>query len=119
MWFDLCKHGSLYAKVKSSDYLKLYYNHRLRQCKNNNYYYIFGGFTSSKIYRTVDFRVGLGYISDNCNVENRLKLDFKDSPDVTWYLKAHCVCNKLRLGWMSVLNINRLLLRKNNFLLGY
>jgi hypothetical protein len=68
LWFDLNKVGSLYTKIKSSDYVKLYYNHHLQRWKDNNFIYLFGGFSSNKIYRSFDVRLGVGYVSDTTNV---------------------------------------------------
>jgi len=62
LWFDLPNAGSLYAKVKSNDYLKLHYDHGLR-LYNGNYFYFFGGANSSKLLNNVDVRVGLGHVS--------------------------------------------------------
>ena len=30
LWFDLPNHGTLYTKVKSTDYIKVHYDHGLR-----------------------------------------------------------------------------------------
>ena len=62
LWFDLPNAGSLYTKVKSSDYIKVHYDHGLRYYKGN-FFYVFGGVNSNKLLNKVDFRVGLGHAS--------------------------------------------------------
>ncbi len=73
LWFDLPSHGTLYTKVKSTDYIKVHYDHGLRSYRGN-YFYLFGGANSSKLLNNVDPRAGLGYVSDTTNSENRLKV---------------------------------------------
>lgn len=62
LWFDLPNAGSLFAKVKSSDYIKVQYDHGIRYYRGN-FFYVFGGVKSDKLLNKVDLRVGLGHVS--------------------------------------------------------
>lgn len=62
LWFDLPSHGSLFAKVKSSDYIKVQYDHGLRSYKGRHFY-LFGGVNSSKILNNVNLRFGVGHVA--------------------------------------------------------
>ncbi len=62
LWFDLPTHGSLFAKVKSTDYIKVQYDHGLRSFKGK-YFYLFGGVNSSKLLNNVNLRFGVGHVS--------------------------------------------------------
>lgn len=62
LWFDLPSQGSLYAKVKSTDYIKVQYDHGLRSYKGK-LFYGFAGINSSKFLNNWNFRIGLGHVS--------------------------------------------------------
>lgn len=64
LWFDLPNNGSFYAKVKSSDYLKIMYDNGLRNFKGD-YVYTYGGLHSNKLLQSVSARLGGGYITQN------------------------------------------------------
>lgn len=119
LWFDLPNTGSIYAKIKSSDYVKIHYDHGLR-AYNNNYIYLFGGANSSKLLNNVDVRVGLGHVSQNSNIENRLKVTLKpEGNQYHWYHKTFLNVERLKVGFLAVVDLNRTIFQKNNILLGY
>jgi hypothetical protein len=108
----------VYAKARSNGYLKLYYNHPVWSQKNN-YYYLFGGLSSSRLTQNTDFRLGFGYINANSNIESRLKVDIKEHPQLTLYFKTHLAYLKARFGLISVIGLNQGVVQKNNLLFGY
>ena len=55
-------HGSLYAKVKSTDYIKVQYDHGLRSYKGR-FFYLFGGVNSNRVLNNFNVRIGLGVVS--------------------------------------------------------
>jgi len=64
--FDLPHNGAFYAKVKSSDYLKIMYDNGLRDFKGD-YVYTYGGLHSNKLLQSVSARVGFGYLTKNAH----------------------------------------------------
>lgn len=119
VWFDLPTHGSLYAKVKSTDYIKVQYDHGLRNY-GGRYFYFFGGANSSKLLNNVNLRLGFGHVGPNLSTENRLKATLgKDSNTYHWYHKLFFAHRRFRYGFISVVDLNRKVFQKNNLTLGY
>ena len=65
LWFDLPNSKSLYAKIKSSDYIKLNYDHGLRLW-NTKAYNLFAGVNCTKGLRNVALKAGVGHYSQHC-----------------------------------------------------
>lgn len=110
--------GSLYTKVKSTDYIKVQYDHGLRSYKGR-FYYAFAGLNSNKLLNNLSFRLGLGLVSENCNTENRLKVSLDKDKKFHWYHKTYLAYKRARFGFITVVDLNRTVFQKNNILFGY
>lgn len=119
LWFDLPSRGSLFTKVKSTNYIKVQYDHGLRSYRGN-LFYVFGGINADKFINNVNFRIGLGHIAENVNSENRLKVNLvKDKNQYFWYHKTYLAYKRARFGVMTVFDLNNCVLQKNNLLFGF
>ena len=119
LWFDLPNNRSLYAKVKSSDYLKLNYDHGVRQW-NLNFYNFFAGVNCSKGLRNITLKAGVGSYSEHCDSENRIRVGLQQDGNVwQWANRTMVKQNKLTVGLVSVFDITNRVLQKNNILVGY
>lgn len=117
LWFDLPNNRSLYAKIKSNDYIKLNYDHGLKEWKQNKYN-LFAGFNSTKGLRNIALKAGVGHYSQHCDSENRIRFDLQQNV-WQWGNRTVVKHNKLTFGIVTVLDITNRVLQKNNLLLGY
>ena len=119
LWFDLPNNRSFYAKVKSADYLKLHYDHGLREWQKKKYY-LFGNLRSNKSFTDMTLKAGVGHISEHCQSDNRIRVNLQQN-DSAWcfYHRTTVTHNKLTLGFVGVFDLTQKVLQKNNFLLGY
>lgn len=119
LWFDLPNNRSLYTKIKSSDYIKLNYDHGVREW-NNKKYNLFAGLNCSKGLRNLTFKAGVGNYSEHCDSENRIRVGLQQDGNVwQWANRTLVKHNKLTFGLVSVLDISNRVLQKNNLLFGY
>lgn len=119
-WFDLPNRGSLYAKVKSSDYLKIEYDHGLRQYFDE-LLYIYGGMRTNRFLENPTVHLGVGHITGNTKVDNRVRIEFKNNKPSRYYLdhKTYINWRKFKFGLISQFTLNEGLLNKADLLLGY
>lgn len=119
LWFDLPNNKSLYAKIKSNDYIKLNYDHGLLLW-NQKAYNLFAGVNCNKGIRNIVLKAGVGHYSEHCNSENRIRVGLqKDENLWQWASRTTLRHNKLTFGVVSVFNITDRVLQKNNLLFGY
>jgi len=119
LWFDLPNHGTLYSKFKSTDYIKVHYDHGLRSF-NGRLFYLFGGFNSNKVLQNINFRAGFGHVADNHSTENRLKVSLEaDDNQYHLYHKTYVAHKQARFGFITVVDLNRFVFQKNNLLFGW
>lgn len=84
------------------------------------YFYLFGGVNSNRLINNFNVRLGLGIVSENCNTENRLNVGLKEKNNqFHWYHKTYLVYKRARFGFMTVVDLNRTVFQKNNFVFGY
>jgi hypothetical protein len=62
LWFNLPRAGTLYAKLKSNDYVKLHYDDGVREFQGKKIY-LYTGLTSNKSLNLTSVRFGVGHDS--------------------------------------------------------
>jgi hypothetical protein len=81
---------------------------------------LYASLNLTKTLSNASLRVGAKHLSDKCNSDNRIRVDFKeDKHDLTWYNRTVVTEKKFTFGNMIVFNISNQILSKTNFLLGY
>ena len=119
LWFDLPNNRSLYAKVKSSDYVKLNYDHGVRDWKEKKYY-LYGGLTCNKSLNKMVLKAGVGHISEHCTSDNRVRASLQqEETQWQWNNRTTVKHNKFTFGLLTVFDITNRVLQKNNLLFGY
>ena len=74
-WFNLPEGRSLYAKVKSTDYLKLQFDNGTVQ-RWNKYWNLYATLNTNKALVNPSLRLGASHLSEHCNSDNRIRVDF-------------------------------------------
>jgi len=73
LWFSFAESSSIYAKVKSNNYLKLHYDHGITKQFGRNWNF-YATLNSNKALENVSLRLGAAHIDEKCNSDNRLKI---------------------------------------------
>jgi hypothetical protein len=117
LWFDLPSNHSIYAKVKSTNYIKVHYDHGI-EAYNNKKYNFYSTLWSDKSMSKASFRLGLGTLHPKCNSDNRIRVDSDKS--LYWYNRTMCTLHdKVKFGLVSVVDVGNKVLQKNNILFNY
>lgn len=118
-WYDLPEGRSFYSKVKSTDYIKFHIDNGIIE-KWNKKWNLYATLNVTKTLSNASLRLGAAHKSQNCNSDNRLKVDFQDDKhNLTWYNRTVVTKDKFTFGNMFVYNISQQILAKTNFLFGY
>lgn len=72
-WFSLPQGASFYSKIKSSNYIKLHYDHGTTSCWQRNWN-LYATLNASKSLEGLSLRLGASHLSEKCNSDNRLKI---------------------------------------------
>lgn len=120
LWFDLPNRGSLFTKIKSTDYIKIQYDHGLREYFNK-FFYLYGGMRTNRYLDDVNIHTGLGHITGNTKVDNRLRVEFKDKAANKYYLdhKTFASWKRFNFGFLTSITLNDAIMNKMGLLLGY
>lgn len=65
------------------------------------------------------FKFGAAHLGKICHSDNRIKLDFKNGQNISWYHKTLVSTGKWKFGIIDTYNFTKNLLGKNALLLGY
>lgn len=76
-WFSLPGGRSLFSKIKSSNYLKLHYDHGIVEQWNKRWN-LYATLNCNKALENVSLRLGASNKSEHCNSDNRLRIDFNN-----------------------------------------
>lgn len=117
LWFDLPSNHSLYAKIKSSNYVKVHYDHGV-ETYNNKAFNFYSSLWADKSLSKTSFRVGLHTLHPKCNSDNRIRVD--SDKNVYWYNRTmNTLTPKVKFGLVSCVDVRNHILQKNNILLNY
>lgn len=119
LWFDLPDSRSFYARVKSSDYIKLHYDNGMTQWNGKNWN-LYGTFWSDRSFSKTSVRIGAGSYHEKCQSDNRLKINAASgSNNFYWYNRTLSFIKNWKFGIVSVVDLSNKVLQKNNLLLAY
>ena len=105
--------------MKSNDYIKLNYDHGVREWNLRKYNY-FAGVNCNKALRNIALKFGVGHYSEHCDSENRIRVGLQQDENVwQWACRTTVRHNRLTFGLVTVFDIGHRVLQKNNILLGY
>jgi hypothetical protein len=119
-WVNLPEGRSIYSKIKSSNYLKLHYDHGLTNFHDKNWN-LYASVNANKAIQQLSLRLGVSHIAPKCTSDNRLKIDFfpEGKKDFTIYHRTVNNIDKFTLGVIGVYSITSNLIKKNDVLIGY
>lgn len=120
LWFDLPNNHSLYTKVKSTNYIKVHYDHGICECKHLKKWNFYSSFWTDKTLSKSSIRFGLANYNEKCDSDNRLRINSQSGAHTFhWYHRTMANHNSFKLGVLSVVDLSNRVLEKNNLLLGY
>ena len=118
IWFDLpCGH-SMYAKWKSSDYLKAHYDHGIIE-KDGKKWNLYATMNFNRALKNWVFKAGVANITKHCNSDNRIKVNLIDEQQYHWYHRTVINKDKYRFGLLTVVDLGKKILEKNSLLMAY
>jgi len=119
-WFTLGENRSLFAKIKSNNYLKLHLDNHIVE-KWNQKWNLYASLNLNKAFENISLRLGAGHQSEHCNSDTRLRVDFNNDNkrNFTLYNRTVVNHNKFTFGSLLVYGLTNNVLVKNNLLFGY
>jgi hypothetical protein len=120
LWFNLPEGRSLYAKVKSNNYVKLQLDNGVTEHWGKKWN-LYAGLNTSKTLDNVSLRLGAAHLDKVCHSDNRLRVDYKSDNEynLTWYNRTVVTHDKLTFGLVGAYGLTSHVLVKNNLLFGY
>jgi hypothetical protein len=120
LWFDLPQGRSLFAKLKSNNYLKVLLDNGVTDHRGRKWN-LYAGFNATKSLENISLRLGAAHLSDTCNSDNRLKIDHNADGGncYTWYNRTVVTEGKYVFGMLTAYGLTSHVLSKNNLLFGY
>lgn len=120
LWFDLPKGRSLYAKIKSSSYLKLQLDNGVTEHWGKKWN-LYAGLNTTKSLENISVRLGAAHLDSVCHSDNRLRIDYNadSSNSLTWYNRTVVNHDKFTFGVLGAYGLTSHILVKNNLLFGY
>lgn len=118
-WFDLPNNHSLYARIKSSDYIKLHLDHGLRQDGDRQWNF-YNSFWTNKSLSKTTLRFGASVIHSRYNTDNRIRINASSgSQQIFWYNRTLAFWKQSKFGLVSVVDLTNQVVQKNNLLIGH
>lgn len=118
-WFPVNGTRSVYAKVKSNNYLKVHYDNGVFE-KWNSKWNLYASVNTNKAFENLSLRLGAANNSGTCHSDSRLRVDFNGSDkNLTYYNRTVVTQDKFTFGLLAAYGISSNILVKNNFLFGY
>lgn len=119
LWFDLNNNQALYARVKSTNYIKLHYDHGLTVWQDN-VWNLYSSFWTDKSLSKSSVRLGFASIHPRCTSDNRLRVNTALGAHTFYYYnRTLSYFNQNKLGIVAVIDLTNKVLQKNNVLLGH
>jgi hypothetical protein len=119
LWFDLPNNHSLYTRVKSSNYIKIHYDHGVCDC-NGQQWNLYSSFWTDKSLSKSSARVGAALIHPRYNSDNRIRVNtVSGAHTFFWYSRTLAFYKQSKFGLLSVVDLGNKVVQKNNLLLGH
>ena len=120
LWFDLPNSRSLYAKIKSSNYVRVQLDNGVTEHWGKKWN-LYGGINTTKSLENMSLRIGAAHLDSKCHSDNRLRIDYNadGNNSLTWYNRTVVTHDKLTFGLLGAYGLTSHVLVKNNILLGY
>ena len=113
------KNHSLYARIKSSDYLKIHFDHGLHQ-NGDKQWNLYSSFWTDKSLSKASIRLGAAVIHSRYNSDNRIRINsVSGSQTYLWYNRTLSFWKQSKFGFVSIVDLSNKVLQKNNVLLGH
>lgn len=108
----------MYTRVKSTDYIKIHYDHGLCEC-HSKVWNLYGSFYTDKTLSKTSLRLGAASIHPQCNSDNRLRVNtVSGAHSFYWYNRTITNHKQFKFGLVSVVDLSNRVLQKNNLLFG-
>ncbi len=119
LWFDLPNHHAIYTRVKSSNYLKVHYDHGLFE-NNGRLWNFYSSFWTDKSLSKSSVRIGAGIVHARYQTDNRIRVNLSSGAH-TFYLynRSLAFWNQTKFGVVSVIDLTNRIVQKNHLLLGH
>jgi hypothetical protein len=118
-WFQISNNRSLYAKIKSSDYVKWQYDHGTVEWQGRKWN-VYAGMNTDKTLQKMALKVGVSNLCERLTCDNRIRWNWmKHSSDVYWYNRSVLSHQKWKFTSLSVYDFSNKVLQKNNILVSY
>ncbi len=105
--------------MKSTNYIKVHYDHGLTQLHGKQWN-LYGSFSTDKSLTKSSVRVGAASYAPKCNSDNRIRVDTTSGEhSFFWYNRTLSTINQFKFGIVSVVDLSRRVLQKNNLLFAY
>jgi len=72
LWFDLQNNHSLYTRIKSSNYIKVHYDHGITELFTKKWN-IYGTYWTDKSLSKNSFRIGAASLHEKCDSDTRIR----------------------------------------------
>jgi hypothetical protein len=120
LWFTVAETRTIYAKIKSSNYLKVHYDHGIEE-KWGQKWNLYATLNSNKALENVSLRLGVAHVSEKCNSDNRLKIEYgaENKKNLTWYNRTYVQHDKFTFGVLGAYSLSQNIISKNSLLFGY
>lgn len=120
IWFELPQGRALFAKIKSSNYLKLQLDNGVAEQWGRKWN-LYAGINATKSLENISIRLGAAHLHSVCHSDNRVKIDHNADGrnNLTWYNRTVATQDKFTFGVLGAYGISSNVLVKNNLLVGY
>lgn len=119
LWIGLPQNGSIYAKLRGNDYVKIHYDNGYTTFQNKLFNF-YAACNSDRTLALKSVKLGVAHDSKHCHSDNRLKISQeKGGFNYTWGNRTMVYDGKFRFGLVTCFDICNKILKKNNVLFGY
>ncbi len=119
LWFDLPYSQSLYTRIKSSDYIKIHFDHGLHLVSDRHWNF-YSSFWSDKSLSKSSVRLGAAVVHARYNSDNRIRVNtVSGASSFYWYNRTLGFWKQSKFGCVSVIDLTNKVVQKNNVLLGH
>lgn len=109
----------MYTRVKSTDYIKVHYDHGVYELYNK-LWNIYGSFWTDKSLSKTSMRIGAASNHPKCHSDNRLRVNSSSGAhSFYWYNRTLAFHNQSKFGVIAVVDLTNRVLQKNNVLLSH